>query len=536
MTFGYPSFYANGLNSNSQLRRSTDMIYQRGGTYEIVLTGDTYQTSMQLSVDLYADDDKVGRMSLVAYDISQSGGTYTYKFNLRPYDYLSNYVQAEHYQYYWLNDWETTSEQINIDNPYANKIKANFKYGYSFFSNSTPYYEPLTGSTPTLIFEGLNNDFNHFTDIPNCVTQEVYSPSGFTNTGQYFDYVGGQFQFDNRYILQNYDQEIGTVIGTGITLNEVDFYRGLSPMSQFLMDYPTLPQTSQTSRFLTESPRIQYIQSEENYVLYYLNGQTADRQVIETDYVMIEFYDYNNTKITGITQQLNLVGTPYASPTGFTDTLRIFALPCGPVDITNLLYSGITWDNVAYYTVQLGYAFPTGTTGRTYYEAVGPTSEMFYFYLYDNCLPQNTRIAWLNVRGGYDYYTFQSYRQNTNKIKRESYDNRYYSPSVPSPDRNIGRVTKTFATDVDQEIVLESDYLNLQYAHWLEDLFTSPQVYLVNEDFVSPIDNQNKIYKDLTPLQIISTEVNHITKKHQKLNKYKITFSTGNNYFTNRGF
>jgi hypothetical protein len=42
MGFGYTQLYANGLNSNTQLRRSADMIYQRGGTYEVVLTGDTY--------------------------------------------------------------------------------------------------------------------------------------------------------------------------------------------------------------------------------------------------------------------------------------------------------------------------------------------------------------------------------------------------------------------------------------------------------------------------------------------------------------
>ena len=78
MSFGYPSLYGNGLNSNTQLRRSTDMIYQRGGTYEIVLTGSTYESTMSMTVDLYSDDNKVGRMSLVPYDVSQSGATYTY--------------------------------------------------------------------------------------------------------------------------------------------------------------------------------------------------------------------------------------------------------------------------------------------------------------------------------------------------------------------------------------------------------------------------------------------------------------------------
>jgi hypothetical protein len=80
-TFGYQRLYANGLNSNTQIRRSTDMAYQRGGTYEIVLTGDTFISSMELDVDLYADGDKVGRMTLVPYNVSQSGAVYQYRFN-----------------------------------------------------------------------------------------------------------------------------------------------------------------------------------------------------------------------------------------------------------------------------------------------------------------------------------------------------------------------------------------------------------------------------------------------------------------------
>ena len=59
MSFGYPQLYANGLNNNTQLRRSTDMVYQRGGNYNIVLTGSTYESDMEMDVDLYGDGTKV---------------------------------------------------------------------------------------------------------------------------------------------------------------------------------------------------------------------------------------------------------------------------------------------------------------------------------------------------------------------------------------------------------------------------------------------------------------------------------------------
>ena len=257
--------------------------------------------------------------------------------------------------------------------------------------------------------------------------------------------------------------------------------------------------------------------------------------MIEADYVVFKFFDEINDEIIGFSQELNFSGTTYASPTGFTDTLQPFALPCGPSDISNI-FSAINWDDVAYYTTQLYYAYPTNNTGRTSNGPIGPVSEIFYFYLYDNCLPENTRIVFLNAKGGYDYFTFKSYRNDTLKIKSQTFDSRYYATDLASQDRNVGRTVKTFATDLDQEIVLESDYLTQAGGDWLQQLFYSPQVYIMRPDYTSPMDRQDKIYKDLTPVQILSTEVETINPKHQKLVKYRLTLKTANNFFINRGF
>ena len=116
------------------------MVYQRGGTYEVVLTGDTYVSSMSLDVDLFGNGEKVGRMNSTPYSITQSGATYTYRFNVRPYDYMSNYVSAQHYSYYWLSDWYSTTEQINWNNPYPNSVNFYFNYGYKYISGNTTVY------------------------------------------------------------------------------------------------------------------------------------------------------------------------------------------------------------------------------------------------------------------------------------------------------------------------------------------------------------------------------------------------------------
>jgi hypothetical protein len=527
MSLGYSTINSGStINSYSQIRRSADMVYQRGNTYNINLTGTTYIPTLEMVVDLYSDDSRVGSMAVVPYNISQSGPIYTYNFNVRPYDYLSNYINTEHYTFYWLNDWQTTNTQININNPYPNNIKANFKYGYRYLSGTTLETE-WTGSTPT-------NDFNHWTPIPNCPT--VYdSFSGYTNTGKYFDLIGGTFQLQENYIMPNFDQTVGQVaeLNNG-SFTTLDTALNLAPISQFLMDGPSVPQQSETGRFLTDAPRIQYVQTEDNFVLYYLNGLTGDRQYTETDFAYFQFYDENNNRIQYFSQPLNYSGTTFASPTGTTDNLTINALPCGPIDINNI-FATIDFSTVAYYTVQLCYGFSTNSTSRSL-GPQGPISEVFYFYINTNCSPQNVRMTFLNNRGAYDYYTFTAYRQDTKKITRQTYDSRYYATNLTSPDRDMGRTIKTFATDVEQEIVLESDFINVPTGNWLEQLFYSPQVYIMNPDYISPIDRQDKVYKDLQPVQILSTEVETITKKHQKLNKYKITMKVANNFFVNKGF
>ena len=537
-TFGYPRIYVNGINNNSQIRRSTDMIYQRGATYQVTLTGNTYVPSLELDVDIYLDVDtnnnvitsnRESRLQVVPYKTEQVGSIYYYYFNIRPYDFISNYLETEHYQYYWLNDWFSTNNDININNTYKNMVLVNFKYGWR--------YTATNGASVTEYTTIPTNNFNHFTDLNFC-DDGACVPSGFTNTGQYFNYIGGQSQMQDRYILQNFDQEIGTTIGTGITLNTPNVNRLLNPVSQYMLSYPTFPYLSETGRFLTDAPRIQYIQSDENYVLYYLNGLTADRQYMEADWADFRFYNENNELITQFEQQLNWSGTTYATPTtGYTDTLKMFALPCGPVDIQNI-FSSLDLTTIKYYTVQLCYGHPTFFDDylRTTAGGIGPSSEIFYFYLNDDCGPENTRLVFLNQVGGYDYFTFTRYRQDTKKISRQTFDNRYYSTSQQSPDRNVGRTVKTFDTNVDREFVIESDWLNVSYGNWLEQLFISPQVYEMKPDFTSPLDRQDRIYKDLRPIQVLSTEVQTITKKHQKLNKYRITCKYADGYFVSKGF
>jgi hypothetical protein len=544
MAFGYPSLYGNGLNSNTQIRRAVDMGYQRGATYEVVLTGDTYQSSMELVVDLYVDNTKEGRMSVVPYSIeslSSISEQWEYRFNIRPYEYLQNYLDAEHYKRYERMNWSQTNTTINEQPPYPNSINFNVKYGYRYVSGTTVVTEYTTDPV---------NEFDHFTDIPNCPGTTGYTPSDFTNTGGDYTLVGGNFQMYEKFYYPNEDQEIGSVIGTGMTVNTLDTNRRLSPMSQFLMDYPSVPEKSETSRFLTEAPRIQRVDMDDHYALYYLYGQTGDRQVIEADFAVFNFYEACDSGASRIFRYEVDLREGEVQPTGYTTDLQIRKLPCGPRDIDTIFIDDFFGggssggDSVGYYDVQLfsAYDYSFGSR-RADLGPIVPISEKFYFYptftsaaLVKGCSPESTRLSFLNSRGGYDYFTFKSYREEKKKISRETYESRYYAPNYQSPDHDFGRSTKQFAQDVDREVILESDFLTVEQGNWLEDLFLSPQVYEMKPSFISPMGCQDEYYMDLRPVQILSTEVETITKKHKKLNKYRITLKYADSWFSNKGF
>lgn len=176
MAFGYPNLYANGLNSNTQIRRSVDMAYQRGATYGIYLTGSTYEQSLEMVVDIYINGVKEGRMEVVPYSVenlpSPNETDVAYKFNVRPYDYIQNFIEAEHYGKYKGMNWAQTNEEINIDDIYPNSVQFNLKYGYQYVSGTTVVREFTDDPT---------NDLDHYTDIPSCPGSTGYTPTDLTN-------------------------------------------------------------------------------------------------------------------------------------------------------------------------------------------------------------------------------------------------------------------------------------------------------------------------------------------------------------------
>ncbi len=96
-------------------------------------------------------------------------------------------------------------------------------------------------------------------------------------------------------------------------------------------------------------------------------------------------------------------------------------------------------------------------------------------YIVEPCLLyENVRIVFLNRMGGYDYFTFNKDKKRTVAINRTEYK-QVLDIAYEFGDR--GDVV--LAQDVQYTFTLNSDWISEETYLWLEELVTSPEVYIV---------------------------------------------------------
>lgn len=174
----------------------------------------------------------------------------------------------------------------------------------------------------------------------------------------------------------------------------------------------------------------------------------------------------------------NLLGTyevdiDYVESTDPVEGFMI-RIPVGTYNISQIgaldLISGtqpIITNSVAYYTVHGKHP----TYGQTY---------GFRVNIVDYCdSPQVFRLHWLNRLGGFDAFNFDRYYIETSQIERKFYKKPYGSVtsgtwSYSVSDRNNVNMINTAR----KQYVIQTNWISETEATWLEELLTSPVVYL----------------------------------------------------------
>ena len=141
---------------------------------------------------------------------------------------------------------------------------------------------------------------------------------------------------------------------------------------------------------------------------------------------------------------------------------------------------------------------------------------------------EKIRLTWLNRLGAWDYYSFTKRNVRTVETQRTSYKqiSGLYNESVFMTHGYKGG-QKTFYTNAKERVTLNTDFVTESTATWLEELFTSPEVYIINE--FSTDGSEGYINKYVQPVTITSSTYTKQTRANDNLLQYTIEIERSKN-------
>lgn len=262
-------------------------------------------------------------------------------------------------------------------------------------------------------------------------------------------------------------------------------------------------------KFLTNKPSAVNIQSSERDYLYCINTSSGD-----VYYLDIKTYDSSGSKIDNyyLYNQYQDVGvdSEYFTRVG-TGTYNIEA-SSGSVISDNGIFP-IFNANVVYYTV------------RTIKFNGTVTSETKRYNITDICTKtEAVRLFFLNKLGGYDGFTFKHKAKINADIKRSNYKKPQgaWSSSTVFGYGLSDRADTQYDTNIKDTITLVSDYVTEEESIWLEELFTSPDVYLDRDGVEIPINITATSYE--TKQTSVAKLINYTIEFTYSYNRYRQRF------------
>jgi hypothetical protein len=134
-------------------------------------------------------------------------------------------------------------------------------------------------------------------------------------------------------------------------------------------------------------------------------------------------------------------------------------------------------------------------------------------------------IMFLNRLGGWDFFRFYGSKDEDIKIERGTYDRQYGTWSSINFSYNTNeRGTSNIKTDLTLQGEVMSDFLDIDTVNWLEELLTSPEVFIVGEQF---IDNTFQ-YRKLTPISITDSNFKRQVRGNRKLRQVSFKYNYSN--------
>jgi len=279
---------------------------------------------------------------------------------------------------------------------------------------------------------------------------------------------------------------------------------------------------SALGRFMTNCPLKQYVREKDFMTLPFFNNLTTASHSFQTAIasMIVKFYLYSSpSSIFSSASVINNGGAYFGL--GLDSNLHIQYYGCGPGNYVNAGFPiPASWD---YYTVEA-----RDKTGGIY-------SAPYEFHKQqEDCKGFETiRLTWLNKWGGWDYYNFT--KKSIRATNRKPLHYNQYGGTWNSKEYSIygwkgGK--RVVSGVVSEDITINSDFILESEAKWLEELFVSSDVFILNENEVTdsygnindhPYANYTGYHqKYVEPVIVKSTTNIRKTKANDKLIQYSI--------------
>lgn len=285
------------------------------------------------------------------------------------------------------------------------------------------------------------------------------------------------------------------------------------------------------SSCLTDAPAIQYIADNEYHTLPFLNGWFTNGST-GADRIQITITDSSGATTNG---QIEFAGTYANGYNGTGDSALVDA-------DKQLNYAGVGIANMkGYNEFAVGVVPPSDWVSYEVFFRSGLSimSKTYKFIRRDaDCKGfEKIRLTWLNKYGAWDYYTFTKKNIRSTNITRAEYSKVKGNWNGSTFGKNgFDRGRGVLNTNATEKISLNSDWFSTdEEAAWLEQLFISPEVYILEGYDASDTGVDGAEYgKYLTPVVVTSKNYDRYTRANDKVAQYELDIEYSINKRTHR--
>jgi hypothetical protein len=413
----------------------------------------------------------------------------------------------------------------------SDKIISKFKNKYVFdifgskqnntqIPNSSPIYLGRVKSTPNPSGYGMLDLSRYLQTIlgpemdetpeENPVNATPVSSIVDTTSGTYYIVCGEEYSDTENGPVTLYNGNGTVSSGTTLTstVSQVMFmFNGVKQFSEGqgfdATDYfkPT------GRRLLTNSPRTLYKETDEYISLAAFCGYYSGSTTQANYNIPLRASVYNSAG--------SLIKTLVGTTGGITSNSVDKSTKMVTTNIETIVsgYTG-TWDKI---DILLGTL--TGSTSGT--------TETLTVYRKD-CPWQKydpVDVMFLNRLGGWDFFRFFGSKDEDVKIERGTYQRQYGTWSSINFNYNTNeRGTSNIKTDLTLQGEVMSDFLDIDTVNWLEELLTSPEVFILGEEYTVSTSQ----YRKLIPISITDSNFKRQVRGNRKLRQVSFKYEYSN--------